>query len=147
VQEIEEFASGVRETSKLGGIEFIFFVPNWGVYLIQLWTCRNSRHFNCGSVRNWRICQWSSGNFKAWWNWTYLVVSNWGVYPIQLWTCYIIGVQESGEFAIGISKNLVNWSHLIFPIKVFNLIQLWTPNSTLLTSFMTEDRTSLMIFC
>ncbi len=108
MQEIEEFASGVRETSKLGGIEFIFFVPNWGVYLIQLWTCRNSRHFNCGSVRNWRICQWSSGNFKAWWNWTYLVVSNWGVYPIQLWTCYIIGVQESGEFAIGISKNLVN---------------------------------------
>ncbi len=80
------------------------FSSELGVYLIQLWTCHNSRHLHCRGARNWRICKWSSGNFKAWWNWTYLVVSNWGVYPIELWTCYIIGVQESGEFAIGISK-------------------------------------------
>jgi hypothetical protein len=30
----------------------------------------------------------SSGNFKAWWNWTYPIVPSWGVYLIQLWTCH-----------------------------------------------------------
>jgi hypothetical protein len=44
--------------------------------------------FDYSSATNWKISQWSWGNFKAWWNSTYLVVSSWGVDLIQLWTCH-----------------------------------------------------------
>jgi hypothetical protein len=48
----------------------------------------NSRHFDWLGATNRKNCQWSSGNFKAWWNSTYLVVPNWGVYLIQLCSCH-----------------------------------------------------------
>ncbi len=51
-------------------------------------TCHNSRHFNWRGATNWKIYQWSSGNFKAWWNYTYPIISSCGVYLIQLWTCH-----------------------------------------------------------
>jgi hypothetical protein len=63
-------------------------VSSWGVYLIQFWTCQNSKHFICGGAPNWRIYQRSLGSFKAWWNSICLVVPSWGVYMIQLWTCH-----------------------------------------------------------
>jgi hypothetical protein len=51
--------------------------------LIQLWTCHKSKHLDYLGATNWRIWQRSSRNFKAWWNWIYLVVSSWGVYLIK----------------------------------------------------------------
>jgi hypothetical protein len=72
-----------------------------GVYLIQLCTCHNSRNFDYQSATNWRICQWSSGNFKAWLNWTYPIVPNWGVNLIQLCTCH-----NSRHFDY---RNATNW--------------------------------------
>ncbi len=55
VPQIGEFASGIWETSKLGGIGHLI-IPSWGVYLIQLWTCHNSRNFDYVSAKNQRIC-------------------------------------------------------------------------------------------
>jgi hypothetical protein len=66
VQQIGESANGIWETSKLGGTRLIFLFLIGVFYLIQLWTCHNSRHFDYLGATNWRICQWSSTNFKAW---------------------------------------------------------------------------------
>jgi hypothetical protein len=68
----------LSECSELGCL------PDSIVDLAQLKT------FDCAGARNWRICQWSSGNFKALWNFTYLVVPSWVVYMIQLWICRLL---------------------------------------------------------
>ncbi len=97
-----------------------------GFYLIQLWTCHNSRHWVCGGAPNWRICQWSSGNFKAWWTPTYVIVLSWGVDLIQLWTCHnsrhwICGDAPNWKICQGNSGNfkgvpLFMW---LFRVRVF----------------------------
>ncbi len=57
VPQVGEVTSGIGETSKHGGIRFIWHMigPSWGVYLIQLWTGFDSRHFDCEGATNWRI--------------------------------------------------------------------------------------------
>jgi hypothetical protein len=52
VPQIGEFASGIWETLKLGGIGHLI-IPSWGVYLIQLWTYHNSRNFDYVNAKNW----------------------------------------------------------------------------------------------
>jgi hypothetical protein len=32
-----------------------FIIPKGGVYVIQLWTCHNSRDFDCRGAMNWEI--------------------------------------------------------------------------------------------
>jgi Leucine-rich repeat (LRR) protein len=39
-----------------------------GCLLDSIVTCHNSRHLTCLGVTNWKISQWSSRNFKAWWD-------------------------------------------------------------------------------
>jgi hypothetical protein len=68
VPQIGKCANGVQETSKRGGTRLIFLFQIGVFYLIQSWTCHNSRHFDYLGATNWRICQWKLGNFKAWWN-------------------------------------------------------------------------------
>jgi hypothetical protein len=59
--------------------------------MIQLWTCHNSRHFDWSGAAKWKIYQWSSENFKAWWNRIYSIVTSWVVYMIQ---CGLVTTQD-----------------------------------------------------
>jgi hypothetical protein len=59
-----------------------------GCLLYSIMNLSNLQTFQSDKCRNRKICKWNSKNFKAWWNWTYLVAPSWGVYSIQLWTCH-----------------------------------------------------------
>ncbi len=101
---------------------------------IQLCTCHNSTHLICAGVPNWRICHWSLGNFKAWWNSTYLNVPSWGVYLIQLWTChnsrhFDCGGAPNWRICHSTLGNFKAWwtsTYLNVPSWGVYLIQLWT---------------------
>ncbi len=87
VRQIDESTNGVWETSKLDGTGLISLFPI-GVFTLFNSELVTTQDISIGGATNWWIYQWSSGNFKAWCNSTYLNVPNWGVYLIQFWTCH-----------------------------------------------------------